>query len=44
MTVQKDDVNNEQLLKLNYLKGKQTFRDVKVGEQNRQEVMNNIEG
>ncbi len=43
-----DVVNDEQLLELNYLKGKETYRDVKVAEtldeQKRRDVMNKIEG
>ena len=43
-----DVVNDEQLLELNYLKGKETYRDVKVAEtldeQKKQDLMNKIEG
>ena len=43
-----DVVNDEQLLELNYLKGKETYKDVKVAEtldeQKEQDLMNKIEG
>ena len=43
-----DIVNDEQLLELTYLKGKERYRDVKVAEaldeQKKQDLMNKIEG